>query len=253
MLILNSSCNNTKAEWKRVCQVNTVAAYQQFLDSHPSSEYEAVAREKIKEIIRKDWEQAQSLNTLQSYQKFVDTYPSSDYNHLAIEKLITLNLEVSFNLISKWKFDEAKPLLEKVIQMDPGNPLALNNLGVLMALKGDIAKARSLIKQALPRAKSQFVNNIAFKVVIEYKSDRWPSGLALAELIAFQSEDSNTFERSRRIDEFFSKHPGAKVFVPAGEGMQVFLQKPMVESKKGVTKSISLDTQIKHNIFELSQ
>jgi len=66
-------------------------------------------------------------------------------------------LLASFELMEKGKFDQAQKLLDKVLQQDPGNPLALNNLAAVMVKKKIFDKADTYLNQALPRAKGYMV------------------------------------------------------------------------------------------------
>jgi len=63
----------------------------------------------------------------------------------------------SFELMEKNKFDAAQKLLDQVLQQDPGNPLALNNLAAVMVKKKIFDKADTYLNQALPRAKGYMV------------------------------------------------------------------------------------------------
>lgn len=63
----------------------------------------------------------------------------------------------SFDLMEKGKFAEAQKILEKVLQKDPGNPLALNNLAAIMVKAKKFDKADTYLNQALPRAKGYMV------------------------------------------------------------------------------------------------
>jgi len=63
----------------------------------------------------------------------------------------------SFDLIEKGKVDQAEKLLTKVLEKDPGNPLALNNLASVMVKKKKFDKADTYLNQALPRAKGYMV------------------------------------------------------------------------------------------------
>lgn len=63
----------------------------------------------------------------------------------------------SFELMEKGKFAEAQKILEKVLQKDPGNPLALNNLAAIMVKAKKFDKADTYLNQALPRAKGYMV------------------------------------------------------------------------------------------------
>jgi tetratricopeptide (TPR) repeat protein len=66
-------------------------------------------------------------------------------------------LVVSFEMMEKAKFAEAQKLLDKVLQKDPGNPLALNNLAAVMVKMKKFDKADTYLNQALPRAKGYMV------------------------------------------------------------------------------------------------
>jgi tetratricopeptide (TPR) repeat protein len=59
----------------------------------------------------------------------------------------------SYDLLEAGKFDAAQKIYEQVLQEDPGNPLALNNLAAIMVKKGKKAEALAYLKQALPKAK----------------------------------------------------------------------------------------------------
>ncbi len=63
----------------------------------------------------------------------------------------------SFDLLEKGKYKEAQKVLEKILQKDPGNPLALNNLAAVMVAAKKYDKADTYLKQALPRAKGYMV------------------------------------------------------------------------------------------------
>jgi tetratricopeptide (TPR) repeat protein len=59
----------------------------------------------------------------------------------------------SYDLLEAGKVDAAQKIYEQVLREDPGNPLALNNLGAIMVIRGKDAAALSYLRQALPKAK----------------------------------------------------------------------------------------------------
>jgi tetratricopeptide (TPR) repeat protein len=73
------------------------------------------------------------------------------------EMSVNKMLFTSFEMMEKGKFDQAKKLIEKVLQKDPGNPLALNNLAAVMVKEKKFDKADTYLNQALPRAKGYMV------------------------------------------------------------------------------------------------
>jgi tetratricopeptide (TPR) repeat protein len=66
-------------------------------------------------------------------------------------------LMTSFDLMEKAKYAQAQKMLEQVLQKDPGNPLALNNLAAVMVKEKKFDKADTYLNQALPRAKGYMV------------------------------------------------------------------------------------------------
>ncbi len=66
-------------------------------------------------------------------------------------------LMTSFDLMEKGKFADAQKILDQVLQKDPGNPLALNNLAAVMVKEKKFDKADTYLNQALPRAKGYMV------------------------------------------------------------------------------------------------
>ena len=59
----------------------------------------------------------------------------------------------SYDLLVEGKLDQAQRIYEKVLQRDPGNPLALNNLGAIMVKQKKYREALTYLEQALVRAK----------------------------------------------------------------------------------------------------
>ena len=63
----------------------------------------------------------------------------------------------SWELINKGKYQKAEKMLGKVLEKDPGNPLALNNLAACMVAEKKFDKADTYLNQALPKAKGYMV------------------------------------------------------------------------------------------------
>ena len=58
----------------------------------------------------------------------------------------------SYDLLEAGKPDRAKAIFAQILQQDPGNPLALNNLGAVLVKEKKYQEALNCFKQALPRA-----------------------------------------------------------------------------------------------------
>ena len=63
----------------------------------------------------------------------------------------------SWELINKQQYKKAEVMLGAVLQKDPGNPLALNNLAAVMVAEKKFDKADTYLNQALPKAKGYMV------------------------------------------------------------------------------------------------
>ena len=65
---------------------------------------------------------------------------------------LTKMLVESYDLLEAGKLAEAQKIYEQILQQDPGNPLALNNLGALKVKENKFQEALAFLSQALPRA-----------------------------------------------------------------------------------------------------
>ena len=65
---------------------------------------------------------------------------------------LTKMLVESYDLLEAGKLAEAEKIYEQILKQDPGNPLALNNLGAIKVKENRFPEALALLSQALPRA-----------------------------------------------------------------------------------------------------
>ena len=65
---------------------------------------------------------------------------------------ITKMLVASYDLLEAGKLAEAQKIYEQILKQDPGNPLALNNLGAIKVKENKLPEALSYLTQALDRA-----------------------------------------------------------------------------------------------------
>lgn len=73
-------CATVKGDWEKAQRLNTVEAYQRFLNKHPQSEFSNGAK---RHIMEEDWAKAQSLNAEKAYQQFLDKHPQSEFSSKA--------------------------------------------------------------------------------------------------------------------------------------------------------------------------
>ncbi len=65
---------------------------------------------------------------------------------------LTQMLVESYDLLEAGKLAQAEKIYEQILAQDPGNPLALNNLGALKVKENKLEEALAYLTQALPRA-----------------------------------------------------------------------------------------------------
>ena len=65
---------------------------------------------------------------------------------------LTKMLVESYDLLEAGKLAEAQKIYEQILKQDPGNPLALNNLGAIKVKENQFPEALAYLSQALPRA-----------------------------------------------------------------------------------------------------
>ena len=66
---------------------------------------------------------------------------------------LTKMLVESYDLLEAGNLAQAQKIYEQILQQDPGNPLALNNLGAIKVKDHKFPEAISYLEQALPRAR----------------------------------------------------------------------------------------------------
>jgi len=65
---------------------------------------------------------------------------------------LTKMLVASYDLLEAGKLAEAQKIYEQILKQDPGNPLALNNLGAIKVKEHKYPEALSYLSQAMDRA-----------------------------------------------------------------------------------------------------
>jgi len=73
--------------------------------------------------------------------------------HAQADAGLTQMMVHSYDLLEAGKLAQAQKIYERVLTQDPGNPLALNNLGAIKVKEHKYKEALALLSQALPRAR----------------------------------------------------------------------------------------------------
>jgi tetratricopeptide (TPR) repeat protein len=66
---------------------------------------------------------------------------------------LTRLLVESYDLLEAGRLAQAQKIYEQILKQDPGNPLALNNLGALKVREHKFQEGLNYLEQALPRAR----------------------------------------------------------------------------------------------------
>ena len=66
---------------------------------------------------------------------------------------LTKMLVESYDLLEAGNLAEAQKIYEQILKQDPGNPLALNNLGAIKVKENKLSEALAYLSQALDRAR----------------------------------------------------------------------------------------------------
>ena len=69
-----------------------------------------------------------------------------------VDAALTKKMVESYDLLEAGKLAQAQELYDEILKQDPGNPLALNNLGALKVKEHKFPEALKYLEQALPRA-----------------------------------------------------------------------------------------------------
>jgi hypothetical protein len=118
------ACDKSKKDFETAAQVNTIAAYNKFLEKFPEGKNSTKAQQRICEI---ELDSAMAKNSIDVYNTFLEKYPSGKSSDIARQKLSDLEfekalqqdrIEVVADVIEKYPHHtlvpEAQTLLEKL-------------------------------------------------------------------------------------------------------------------------------------------
>jgi outer membrane protein assembly factor BamD (BamD/ComL family) len=91
------ACSSPNADWQKANQQNTVAAYQQFIQQHPSDARVEQARNRIGALNDEQaWNTAKSANTLDGYQQYLQQNPNGMHAADAQDKVNSLQQDAAW-------------------------------------------------------------------------------------------------------------------------------------------------------------
>ena len=92
-----AACSSPNGDWQKANQQNTVAAYQQFIQQHPSDARVEQARNRINALNDEQaWNTAKSANTLDAYQQYLQVQPNGMHAADAQDKVNTLQQDAAW-------------------------------------------------------------------------------------------------------------------------------------------------------------
>jgi outer membrane protein assembly factor BamD (BamD/ComL family) len=74
------ACSSAQKDWNKASTANSVAAYQEYLSKHPTSEHSTEANNRIHSLQDEEaWSQAKRANTLDAYHDYVQKQPTGSH------------------------------------------------------------------------------------------------------------------------------------------------------------------------------
>jgi cell division septation protein DedD len=95
--LLVVACSNPETDWAKAQAENTQAAYEDFLERHPDSEWSRRAQAEIDVIgDRRAWEKAQTADAVEAYNSYLLTQPVGAYIGAARQRIYELETEAAW-------------------------------------------------------------------------------------------------------------------------------------------------------------
>lgn len=98
LALMFTNCSTEETQWKQATQKDTIAAYQSFVASHPTSPRLKDAAERIEDLA---WRETRTLNTVVAYQRFSTKHPNSAHSSEAQRVIEQLDWASAFSERSK--------------------------------------------------------------------------------------------------------------------------------------------------------
>jgi outer membrane protein assembly factor BamD (BamD/ComL family) len=96
---LLAACGSVQKDWDRANATGTVAAYQEFMQHHPSDAHAQEARSRIGALEdAQAWGAAQMADTAEAYQQYLQSQPSGAHVQEARDKIVALEEAAAWKL-----------------------------------------------------------------------------------------------------------------------------------------------------------
>ena len=164
-----AACSNPNADWQKANQQNTVAAYQQFIQQHPSDARVQQARNRIDALKDEQaWTTAQNANTLDAYQQYLQSEPNGMHATDAQDKVNAMQADAAWQSAQSTNTAAG---YQDFLQKYPNAPQASQAQDALKKLTGYQAllastRSKALADKLAARLKGKFSDELQDVVVV---------------------------------------------------------------------------------------
>lgn len=163
------ACSSPNADWQKADQQGTIAAYQQFIQEHPSDPRVEQARNRINALKDEQaWTAAQNANTLDAYQQYLQQEPSGMHAADAQDKVTGLQQSAAWQSAQSAGTAAA---YQSFLQQYPNAPQADQARDALQKLTGyqvelGSYRSKALADKVATRLKAKFGDELQDVVVV---------------------------------------------------------------------------------------
>lgn len=142
-VVLLSACGAGYG-WSHASNLNTLAAYQQFLSRYPNDPHAVAAHRRIAEIQdQQAWTRAQIASTVQGYQRYLQAEPTGSHAQEARDEIVTRDRAAAWQTAQG---NETPQSLQAFLDKYPSGPeadQARNRLTAIAGYRAEFGTARS--------------------------------------------------------------------------------------------------------------
>lgn len=168
--VLLAACGSAKYGWSQATNLNTIAAYREFLTNYPNDAHAADANKRIAEL--KDaqaWNAAQGASSVEGYQQYLTAEPSGVHAQAAREEIVTRER------VAAWRTAQANGTVQSLqafLQNYPAGPeadAARDKLQMLAGYRAELGTAHSkrVAEQERDTLAKRFGKNFQQVVVLD--------------------------------------------------------------------------------------
>jgi outer membrane protein assembly factor BamD (BamD/ComL family) len=163
------ACSSPNADWQKANQQNTVAAYQQFIQQHPSDARVEQARNRINALNdEQSWDTAKNANTADAYQQYLQQNPNGMHAADAQDKVNALQQDAAWQTAQSTNTAAG---YQDFLQKFPNSPHASDAQDALKKLTGfqaQLASTRSktMADKLAKHLKDKFGSDLQDVVVV---------------------------------------------------------------------------------------